>query len=172
MIGISRDSWHKRRNTGGHKNPLRKKRKFELGRPPANTRVSQKKPSRRTRDSARSRSARNESTRSERAAATKNAAVFASKTETILGAPKASRKNRRKFEKKKQLSIFSNHAKIPYNRRSLQREQQRVGSHEDAREELHRSSRQYAVSTVVRNALLRDARTKETQATEGQRSSG
>ncbi|XP_065843659.1 small ribosomal subunit protein eS8-like [Oscarella lobularis] len=42
-MGISRDSWHKRRNTGGHKNPLRKKRKFELGRPPANTRIGAKR---------------------------------------------------------------------------------------------------------------------------------
>ena len=39
--GISRDSWHKRRATGGKKVPLRKKRKFELGRPPANTKVGQ-----------------------------------------------------------------------------------------------------------------------------------
>ena len=37
--GISRDSWHKRRATGGKKVPIRKKRKFELGRPPANTKV-------------------------------------------------------------------------------------------------------------------------------------
>merc|ERR1712062_488914 len=38
-MGISRDKWHKRRKTGGRKNPLRKKRKFELGRPPANTKI-------------------------------------------------------------------------------------------------------------------------------------
>lgn len=37
--GISRDSWHKRRATGGKKSLIRKKRKFELGRPPANTKV-------------------------------------------------------------------------------------------------------------------------------------
>ena len=37
--GISRDSWHKRRATGGKRKPLRKKRKFELGRPPASTKV-------------------------------------------------------------------------------------------------------------------------------------
>ena len=37
--GISRDSWHKRRATGGKRKALRKKRKFELGRPPANTKV-------------------------------------------------------------------------------------------------------------------------------------
>ena len=37
--GISRDSWHKRRATGGKKTPLRKKRKFELGRAAANTKV-------------------------------------------------------------------------------------------------------------------------------------
>lgn len=38
-VGISRDSWHKRRATGGKKKALRKKRKFEMGRPPANTKV-------------------------------------------------------------------------------------------------------------------------------------
>ncbi|CAK9295660.1 unnamed protein product [Gordionus sp. m RMFG-2023] len=38
-MGISRDSWHKRRKTGGKRVPLRKKRKFELGRPPANTKL-------------------------------------------------------------------------------------------------------------------------------------
>ena len=37
--GISRDSWHKRRATGGKRKPIRKKRKFELGRPAANTKV-------------------------------------------------------------------------------------------------------------------------------------
>ena len=37
--GISRDSWHKRRKTGGKRTPIRKKRKFELGRPAANTKV-------------------------------------------------------------------------------------------------------------------------------------
>ena len=37
--GISRDSWHKRRSTGGKKTSIRKKRKFELGRAPANTKV-------------------------------------------------------------------------------------------------------------------------------------
>ncbi|KAF4528269.1 hypothetical protein B566_EDAN014159 [Ephemera danica] len=36
-MGISRDHWHKRRSTGGKRKPLRKKRKFELGRPAANT---------------------------------------------------------------------------------------------------------------------------------------
>ena len=39
VIGISRDSWHKRRATGGKKAPIRKKRKFELGRPSAQTKV-------------------------------------------------------------------------------------------------------------------------------------
>lgn len=39
ILGISRDSWHKRRNTGGKKKAIRKKRKYELGRPPANTKV-------------------------------------------------------------------------------------------------------------------------------------
>lgn len=37
--GISRDTWHKRRKTGGKRKPLRKKRKYELGRPAANTKV-------------------------------------------------------------------------------------------------------------------------------------
>lgn len=39
-MGISRDSMHKRRATGGKRILLRKKRKFELGRPAANTKVS------------------------------------------------------------------------------------------------------------------------------------
>ena len=43
ILGISRDSWHKRRNTGGKKTAIRKKRKYELGRPPANTKVGWKK---------------------------------------------------------------------------------------------------------------------------------
>merc|ERR1712226_1182732 len=38
-MGISRDKWHKRRKTGGRQSPLRKKRKFELGRPAAQTRI-------------------------------------------------------------------------------------------------------------------------------------
>lgn len=38
-IGISRDHWHKRRPTGGKRKPIRKKRKFELGRPAANTKL-------------------------------------------------------------------------------------------------------------------------------------
>jgi len=38
--GISRDSLHKRRASGGKKKIWRKKRKFELGRPPANTKLS------------------------------------------------------------------------------------------------------------------------------------
>lgn len=41
--GISRDSWHKRRKTGGHRVPLRKKRKFELGRPAAMTKIGPKR---------------------------------------------------------------------------------------------------------------------------------
>lgn len=40
FAGISRDSFHKRRATGGKRKQLRKKRKFELGRPAANTKVS------------------------------------------------------------------------------------------------------------------------------------
>ena len=38
-IGISRDSRHKRRNTGGRKANLKKKRLYESGRPPANTKL-------------------------------------------------------------------------------------------------------------------------------------
>ncbi|XP_037886951.1 40S ribosomal protein S8-like [Glossina fuscipes] len=38
-MGISRDSAHKRIATGGKRKPLRKKRKFELGRPAANTKL-------------------------------------------------------------------------------------------------------------------------------------
>ncbi|RXN01366.1 hypothetical protein EOD39_7051 [Acipenser ruthenus] len=37
--GISRDNWHKRRKTGGKRKPYHKKRKYELGRPPANTKI-------------------------------------------------------------------------------------------------------------------------------------
>jgi len=39
FVGISRDIWHKRRKTGGKRKPIRKKRKFELGRPGANTKL-------------------------------------------------------------------------------------------------------------------------------------
>lgn len=39
--GISRDSKHKRRATGGKRKIHRKKRKFELGRPPAMTKLGQ-----------------------------------------------------------------------------------------------------------------------------------
>merc|ERR1711915_674464 len=42
-MGISRDSWHKRRSTGGKKKAIRKKRKYELGRPPANTKLGPKR---------------------------------------------------------------------------------------------------------------------------------
>jgi len=42
-MGISRDKWHKRRKTGGRMNPIRKKRKFELGRPAANTKLGPKR---------------------------------------------------------------------------------------------------------------------------------
>ncbi|XP_066990430.1 small ribosomal subunit protein eS8-like [Macrobrachium rosenbergii] len=38
-MGISRDHWHKRRATGGKRVQPRKKRKFELGRPPAMTKL-------------------------------------------------------------------------------------------------------------------------------------
>ncbi|XKL60990.1 hypothetical protein PGB90_008047 [Kerria lacca] len=42
-MGISRDHFHKRRKTGGKRKPLRKKRKYELGRPPANTKLGTKR---------------------------------------------------------------------------------------------------------------------------------
>ncbi|KAI6658059.1 40S ribosomal protein S8-like [Oopsacas minuta] len=42
-MGISRDKWHKRRSTGGKQALWRKKRKFEMGRPPANTKLGQKR---------------------------------------------------------------------------------------------------------------------------------
>lgn len=38
-MGISRDNWHKRRKTGGKRAPIRRKRKYELGRPAANTKL-------------------------------------------------------------------------------------------------------------------------------------
>ncbi|CAG0919143.1 unnamed protein product [Notodromas monacha] len=38
-MGISRNNWHKRRKTGGKRIPIRKKRKYELGRPAANTKI-------------------------------------------------------------------------------------------------------------------------------------
>merc|ERR1711903_348794 len=38
-MGISRDSFHKRRKTGGKLTKWRKKRKFELGRPPSMTKI-------------------------------------------------------------------------------------------------------------------------------------
>lgn len=43
LIGISRDSRHKRRETGGKRKMFRKKRKFELGRQPANTKLGHKR---------------------------------------------------------------------------------------------------------------------------------
>eukprot|EP00922_Rhytidocystis_sp_ex-Travisia-forbesii_P020989 GHVS01030804.1.p1 GENE.GHVS01030804.1~~GHVS01030804.1.p1 ORF type:complete len:207 (+),score=32.47 GHVS01030804.1:100-720(+) len=42
-MGISRDSRHKHRKTGGRMPVHQKKRKFELGRPPANTRMGPKR---------------------------------------------------------------------------------------------------------------------------------
>ena len=39
-MGISRDHWHKRRATGGKRSPIRKKRKFELARPAAMTKLA------------------------------------------------------------------------------------------------------------------------------------
>ncbi|KIY95759.1 40S ribosomal protein S8 [Monoraphidium neglectum] len=39
-MGISRDSLHKRRATGGRQKAWRKKKKYELGRQPANTKLS------------------------------------------------------------------------------------------------------------------------------------
>ncbi|GFP99324.1 40S ribosomal protein s8 [Phtheirospermum japonicum] len=48
-MGISRDSMHKRRATGGKQKTWRKKRKYELGRQPANTKLSSNKTVRRVR---------------------------------------------------------------------------------------------------------------------------
>jgi len=42
-MGISQDRWHKRRKTGGKRNPIHKKRKYELGRPAANTKIGTKR---------------------------------------------------------------------------------------------------------------------------------
>jgi len=42
-MGISRDSYHKRRSTGGKQKPLTKKRKHCLGRPPASTKLGPKR---------------------------------------------------------------------------------------------------------------------------------
>jgi len=42
-MGISQDGWHKRRKTGGKRNPIHKKRKYELGRPAANTKIGAKR---------------------------------------------------------------------------------------------------------------------------------
>jgi small subunit ribosomal protein S8e len=42
-MGISRDSRHKHRATGGRRNIHQKKRKFEMGRPPAQTRLGNKR---------------------------------------------------------------------------------------------------------------------------------
>merc|ERR1712157_79292 len=43
IMGISQDGWHKRRATGGKRPQPRKKRKFELGRPAANTKLGAKR---------------------------------------------------------------------------------------------------------------------------------
>lgn len=42
-MGISRDHWHKRRKTGGKRPQPHKKRKFELGRPAAQTKLGAKR---------------------------------------------------------------------------------------------------------------------------------
>lgn len=42
-MGITRDSRHKRRETGGKRHPHQKKRKFETGRPAANTKLGPKR---------------------------------------------------------------------------------------------------------------------------------
>jgi small subunit ribosomal protein S8e len=42
-MGISRDSRHKRSATGAQRAQFRKKRKFELGRQPANTKIGTKR---------------------------------------------------------------------------------------------------------------------------------
>jgi small subunit ribosomal protein S8e len=43
LLGISRDKAHKRRATGGKHKRIRMKRKFEIGRQPANTKIGEKK---------------------------------------------------------------------------------------------------------------------------------
>merc|ERR1712071_497659 len=43
MGGISRDSAHKRRETGARRSQFRKKRKFEMGRPAAMTKIGEKR---------------------------------------------------------------------------------------------------------------------------------
>merc|ERR1711920_507173 len=42
-MGIARDSRHKHRKTGGHRNIHQKKRKYEMGRPPAMTKLGPKR---------------------------------------------------------------------------------------------------------------------------------
>eukprot|EP01083_Nonionella_stella_P205739 748933_1 len=42
-MGISREGMHKRRETGGRRSQFRKKRKFEMGRPAAMTRIGEKR---------------------------------------------------------------------------------------------------------------------------------
>lgn len=42
-MGITRDSWHKRRATGGKRAQPHDKRKHELGRPSANTKIGEKR---------------------------------------------------------------------------------------------------------------------------------
>lgn len=42
-MGIARDHWHKRRATGGRRPAPHKKRKYELGRPAANTKLGTKR---------------------------------------------------------------------------------------------------------------------------------
>jgi len=42
-MGISRDTAHKRRATGGKMRRIRKKRKFEIGRQPASTKIGEKR---------------------------------------------------------------------------------------------------------------------------------
>jgi len=42
-MGISRDKWHKRSKTGGKRHPIRMKRRFELGRQPASTKLGERR---------------------------------------------------------------------------------------------------------------------------------
>jgi len=42
-MGISRDKWHKRRQTGARQHQIRMKRNFELGRQPANTKLGERR---------------------------------------------------------------------------------------------------------------------------------
>jgi len=42
-MGISRNKWHKKKATGGKRYPIRMKRRFELGRQPAMTKIGERR---------------------------------------------------------------------------------------------------------------------------------